>query len=203
MNRPAKSLLPHCAAALAALLLSGAAGCARRAPHWDLTNIRGVMPNLRFTLDSQANPHLTAADFRGKVVLLYFGYTHCPDVCPETMSRLSGILRSMGSAAQGIRIVFVSVDPKRDTPALLNTYVKAFCPEAIGATSSEAVIQALAKRYDVACQALPPDKSGNYVVMHGKAVYVFDRQGRIRLLIDDTDTAAAVRHDLRQLELAA
>lgn len=185
--------------AVAAAVVGFAGGCARQT-HWDLTDISGAFPNLQFTLASQSNPRLTAADFRGKVVLLYFGYTHCPDVCPATMARLGAILRGLGPAAQGVRIVFVSVDPKRDTPALLHTYVKAFCPEAIGATSTEAVIQALAKRYGVTDQALPPDGSGNYVVMHGTQVYVFDQKGRVRLLIDDITKTAAIRHDLLQLE---
>lgn len=186
------------------ILLALAGGCARRAPeHWDLTDIRGYLPDLKFNLDSSPNPRLTATDFRGKVVLLYFGYLHCPDVCPMTMSKLSGVVRELGPGAEGVRILFVSVDPERDTPEMLRSYAKAFSPEAVGATSTPDGIEALARRYRVAYVAQTPDRYGNYVVMHSKAVYIFDRKGRARFLISDTDTSAAIEHDLRQLLAAS
>lgn len=182
------------------VLLVLAAGCARRPPlHWDLTDIRGYLPDLKFTLASSPNPHLTAGDFRGKAVLLYFGYMHCPDVCPMTLSKLGGVVRSLGPEADKVRILFVSVDPRRDTPELLRTYAAAFSPQAVGATTTPSGIVALAKRYRVAYVAEQPDQYGNYVVMHSKAVYLFDQKGRVRFFISDTDTPQAIEHDLRQL----
>ncbi len=182
------------------LLLLAVLGCRRRpAETWDLMDIRGHLPDLRFDLATAGNPHLTAQDLRGKAVLVYFGYTHCPDVCPMTMARLAGVLHSLGPAAAQVRILFISVDPKRDTAALVETYAKAFSPEAVGATGTPGDIEALAKRYRVAYQAEAPDAQGNYIVMHSKAVFLFDQQGRARFLVSDTDPPKAIAHDLRQL----
>jgi protein SCO1 len=185
------------ALALSLLLLAG--GCFHRSLHWDLTDISGALPNLQFDLATKDRPHFTEADLRGKVVLMYFGYMHCPDVCPLTMARLGEAVRSLGKDADRVRILFISVDPKRDTPALLHAYAQAFSPEAIGATSSPEGIRDLAKLYRVAYQAEAPDPDGNYVVTHSKGVYVFDAAGRVRLLGSDSDSAQAFEHDLRQL----
>jgi protein SCO1/2 len=187
---------------LAAALLAclGATACSRHAAQsWATTDITSHMPDLKFDLANANNPHLTARDLRGHTVLLYFGYVHCPDVCPMTMTRLMTVVKSLGSAAGKVRILFVSVDPRRDTPALVTEYATAFGPNAIGATGTADQIEALAKRYRVAYQADAPDKDGNYEVMHGKGVYVFDSQGHARLLMTDTDKPEAMEHDLRQL----
>lgn len=130
---------------------------------------------------------------------MFFGYTHCPDVCPMTMSRLAGALHNLGNGAASVRILFISVDPKRDTPALAGTYARAFSPKAIGATGTAREIETLARRYRVAYQAQPADADGNYEVMHSKAVYVFDREGRAQLLISDSASPQSIVHDLRQL----
>lgn len=185
-------------AALALLCTFVLAACGRR-QSWETTDVRDHLPDLRFTLATAGNPHLTANDFRGKVVLLYFGYTHCPDVCPLTLARLAGIVRGLGPDSARVRILFVSVDPKRDTPALADRYAKAFSPEAVGATGTPGQIETLARRYRVAYQAGPPNQDGSYEVMHGKGVYVFDGRGRVRLLLDEKDSPAAVTHDLRQI----
>lgn len=186
--------------ALVPVLLLLPAACQRRAAEtWDLTDIRGHLPDLRFDLGTEGNPHLTQQDFRGKVVLVYFGYTHCPDVCPMTMAKLAGVLHSLGPAAANVRILFISVDPKRDTPKLVETYAQAFSPKATGATGTPGQIEALAKRYRVAYQAEPPDPDGNYIVLHSKAVFVFDQKGRARLLFSDSNKSKDIVHDLRQL----
>ena len=184
------------AIALMALLV----GCSRApAEHWELTDITGHLPDLAFSLQTKGDHPLTATDFRGEVVLLYFGYLHCPDVCPLTMARLAGVVRQLGAPAGKVKVLFVSVDPRRDTPDATDTYARAFSPEAVGATGSSAQIEELAKKYRVAYQAEKPDASGGYDVMHSKAVYVFDGRGRARLLITDTDKPEAVVHDLRVL----
>jgi len=175
------------------------AGCAGRRPDWQLTDLTGHLPDLEFTLQSADNATLTAADFRGDVTLVYFGYAHCPDICPMTMARLGQVVGRLGGEAKQVRILFVSVDPRRDTPAMLRDYAHAFSPQAVGATGTPAQIEALAKRYRVAYQAEPPDANGDYEVMHGKAVYVFDGRGRARLMITDTDSPDAIVHDLKEL----
>jgi protein SCO1/2 len=185
---------------LGALLLAAFAGCEpHAAPTWDLTNIADHLPDLEFTLTADNGATTTARAFRGKIVLLFFGYAHCPDVCPLTLSRLSTVLKRLGPEARNVRIVFVSVDPYRDTPQLLQTYVHAFSPQAEGLTGTPAQIAAIAKRYRVAYQAERPDAGGNYAVMHSKAVYVFDQSGHVRLMATDTDGPDAMVHDLKQL----
>ncbi|MFI5356334.1 MAG: SCO family protein [Opitutales bacterium] len=185
------------ALALFALLL---AGCApKSAPSWKLTDITGYLPDLQLDLTNAERQPVTALDLRGKVVLLYFGYAHCPDVCPMTLGRLATAVQALGESADDVRIVFLSVDPIRDTPAIVAQYARAFSPQGLGLTGPPATIEALAKRFRVAYQAEKPDRGGNYLVMHSKAVFVFDRQGRARLMGTDTDPATAFTHDLKQL----
>lgn len=187
-------------AGFAALLLT-LTGCTRAGGggNFQTTDITDHFPDLRFDLATAGNPHLTAKDFRGNVVLVYFGYTHCPDVCPLTLSRLASIVKGLGPEAAKVKILFISVDPKRDTPEAVQTYASAFSPRAVGATGTPAEIQTLARRYRVAYQAEAPTKGGSYEVMHSKAIYVFDEKGHARLFLSDTDTNQAVTHDLREL----
>lgn len=175
------------------------AGCGTRRPDWRLTDLTGHLPDLEFTLQSADHAHLTENDFRGDVTLVFFGYAHCPDICPMTMARLGQVVGRLGEDAKHVRILFISVDPKRDTPAMLRDYARAFSPQAVGATGTPAQVEALAKRYRVAYQADPPDANGDYQVMHGKAVYVFDGAGHVKLMITDTDSADAIVHDLKEL----
>ncbi len=192
IGRLARALM----AATAALLMLAACG---KKLHWDLDYVGAVLPNLQFHLVDDTGKPVTAADFRGKVVVLYFGYTHCPDVCPLTMSHLAAAVQQLGSRASDVRILFVSVDPARDTPAILKAYTGAFSPQAEGLTGSMAQIQAVAKRYHVAFNYGEKDRYGNYVVSHSAAIYVFDRHGRGRLIGSDSAAPAQITHDLRQL----
>ena len=175
-------------------------GCSEHTSEkWLLSDITGHLPDLQFNLKTADTPNLTAADFRGRVTLVFFGYARCPDICPMTMSKLGGVLRMLGDDADSVRILFISVDPKLDTPVLLRDYAAEFSPQAVGATGSAAEIEALARRYRVAYQATPPDVSGDYEIMHSKAVYVFDGKGDARLMISDSDTPDAIAHDLKAL----
>ncbi len=182
------------------LLIGLLAACGHEAVPWGLRDISGLMPTLDFTLteaDDGAVVH--AKDFRGHVVLLYFGYTHCPDVCPTTLSRLSHAVAALGTLAQQVRILFVSVDPARDTAAQLKAYAAAFGPQVVGLHGTQAELKALTKRYRVSYGYGKPDAHGNYEVSHSSAVYVFDRQGEIRLLAGATDKASVITGDLRRL----
>jgi protein SCO1/2 len=134
-----------------------------------------------------------------KLVLLYFGYTHCPDVCPTTLSQLSHAVAALGTSAGQVRILFVSVDPARDMLARLKTYAAAFGPEVVGLRGSQAELKALTKRYRVSYGYGKPDAHGEYEVSHSSAVYVFDREGEIRLLVGSTDAAPVITGDLQRL----
>ncbi len=175
-------------------------GCQRGAPlPLRLTNITGHMPDLDFALTNDNGKAVTAADYRGKVVLLYFGYTHCPDVCPLTLAQLHVTMQRLGPLADGARILFVSVDPTRDTPAVLKTYVNAFDKRAIGLTGTPRAVEALSKRYRSAFTREPDASDGSYAVSHSSAIYVFDRAGRARVLATPNATQDDLVHDLHLL----
>ena len=179
-----------------ALLL---AACATQ-PKWQLDNVQGHLPDLKFQLTNDLGQRVTAADYRGKLVLLYFGYTHCPDVCPLTLVHLHNVLQNMGSAANDVRVLFVSVDPTRDTVPVLHQYVTAFDPHIVGLTGSQNELAELAKRYRAFYQReTPSDPTGDYEVTHSSAIYIFDRNGRARLLATPGATNDAILHDLRIL----
>ena len=164
-----------------------------------LTRIGGHMPDLQFQLTDDHGKTVTADDYRGKVVLLYFGYTHCPDVCPLTLAHLHVVMQQLGKQADGVRILFVSVDPKRDTPEVLHAYVNAFDKHTAGLTGSPGAIEALVKRYRASFTREPGSKDGNYEVSHSSAIYVFDRDGHARVLSTPITPQADLVHDLKLL----
>lgn len=172
-----------------ALLLTG---CSKPAT-WHMTDISGAMPKLDFRLTAEGKP-VSGQDYRGKVVALYFGYTHCPDVCPATMANLTDMLAKV--ASPDVRILFVTVDPERDTDAVMADYAKAFTPQAVGLRGTPNQLAALARIYRVAYDVKqgPP-----YEVTHSNAVFFFDRDGKARLVTTDTSNAAAMAEDVKRL----
>ncbi len=162
-------------------------------------DISGLMPDLAFTLTDESGRAVGAADYAGKVKLLYFGFTHCKDICPETLAMLALALQRLGDKADGVRVLFVSVDPKRDSPAVLKGYAAQFSPDVVGLTGTQDQLQALSKRYRVAYSYEKPDAAGDYEVNHSSAIFGFDRQGRVRLLFDRNVGASAVAADLGRL----
>jgi len=157
------------------------------------------MPPLQFTLIRDDGQTVTQKDYFGKPVLLYFGYTHCPDVCPTTLADLAIALKQLGPVADQVRVLFVSVDPARDTPAVLKTYVNAFGPWFVGLTGNQEQLEALTKRYRVAFRLGEPDAKGEYAVYHSSAVFIFDRQGKARLLTSLSDKSDMIAADLKRL----
>ena len=184
---------------VAPLILVLLAACSHAPLPWQLNDVGGHLPDLQFDLTSDAGRPVTAADFRGKYVLLYFGYTHCPDVCPLTLVHLHLVMQKLGADADKTRILFVSVDPARDTPAVLRQYVTAFDPHVTGLTGTPAQIAAMAKRYRVAFNAGRRQADGGYEVSHSSGIYIFDRDGRARLIGTSADSADAIAHDLKLL----
>ncbi|MBN3809008.1 SCO family protein [Paraburkholderia sp. Ac-20347] len=201
MARAAQRFVPAIASSGTALATAALlSACSHPAEPWQLTDVQGHLPDLAFTLTADNGRPMTARDLRGQTTLVYFGYTHCPDVCPETMARLMQVIANLGPDAQHVRILFISVDPARDTPSALHAYVGAFdAQHALGLTGSDAQVEALAKRYRVAYQMEKRDPDGSYEVTHSSAVYVFDAQGHARLLATDRDTPAAIAQDVRRV----
>ena len=174
------------------------AACAAK-PAWQLNDVQGHLPDLQFNLVADDGKPATAAEFRGRYVLLYFGYTHCPDVCPLTLVHLHLVMQKLGADADKARILFVSVDPARDTPSVLHQYVAAFDPRITGLTGTPGEIAAMAKRYRAAFNAGPKKPDGSYEVSHSSGIYIFDRTGHARLLGTSADAVDAITHDVKLL----
>ncbi len=172
------------------------AACGPTKP-WHATDITGAMPDLTFHM-VRASDGLAVSqeDYRGRVVLVYFGYTHCPDVCPATLANLSDVLKRLGRDAEKVRVLFVTVDPDRDTLDVLKPYAQAFGPEVDGLRGSAAQIADVARRYRIAYTV---KKSPNYEVTHTSAVFVFDDRGRVRLIATDTNDTPGLTEDVRRV----
>lgn len=179
-----------------ALLVSA---CHHDSP-WATKDISGLMPKLAFDLtETEREAPVHAADYHGWIKLLYFGYTHCPDVCPMTLQRLQAAVSKLGKQAKQVRILFVTVDPQRDSVQELGRYASYFGPQVVGLWGDQAALRALTKPYRVSYGYGKPDAKGNYSVSHSSAVYVFDRIGEARLLVRPTDPDQAIIHDLKRL----
>ncbi|MDD2795662.1 SCO family protein [Acidocella sp.] len=149
-------------------------------------SVVGLVPDLAFNMtDVNTGKPVSAADFKGKVTLLYFGYTHCPDVCPATLYNLTRIFKKMGAAGRDVRVLFVTVDPSRDTPDVLKRYTSLFGENFIGLRGNADQIYSLARRYRVVFSVT---KTPTYTVTHSAAVYVFNPQGKPQFIIAGLDT---------------
>jgi protein SCO1/2 len=185
--------------ACATMLLALTAGCGGD-DSWQTKDIGGLMPELEFTLTSENGETATAEDYRGRVNLLFFGYTHCPDICPITLGRLRGVLNRLPEeTADSVRVLFVSVDPSRDGPQSLREYTDQFGESFIGLTGTRDQLDRLTKRYRTTYGYGEPDEQGNYEVSHGSAVYAFEPDGDARLLIRDEDSLESIASDLEKL----
>jgi len=169
------------------------AACGGEEP-FHMTNITGGPPRLEFRLSHAGGKRVTGASYRGKVVALYFGYTHCPDVCPTTLANLADVAKRVDSP--DFRILFVTVGPAPDQPPVVRDYAAAFSPnmESLYGTANE--LADVARRYRVAhgVKQGPP-----YEVMHSNAVFFFDRSGRARLVTLDSSRPAEMAADIRRL----
>ena len=181
---------------------SGTASTVQRPPaQFRLANVTGSAPSLELSLvDSASNQPVTGDTYHGKYVLVYFGYTHCPDVCPTTLVRMSRALKQLGERlAQNIQILFITLDPARDSAKLMSDYAKNFGPHIAGLRGTDAQIQQVANRFHVAFGLGKRDKYGNYEVVHGSAIYIFGTDGKARLMAKPNDPASSISHDLRML----
>jgi len=176
------------------------AACGRGEVRPGTTDITGAMPDLSFRM-TRANDGaaVTADSYRGKVVLLYFGYTHCPDACPTTLANLATVLQKLGPRAKDVRVLFVTVDPARDTLPLLRAYVASFAPQIDGLRGTDDEIASLARRYRVLYRVTPASVGNDVQVMHASSTFFFDRAGRARLVNTSTEDTKAVADDVAQL----
>jgi protein SCO1/2 len=172
------------AAAFVLFSMGAALSACNRDEGWHATDITGVSPDLELAMTrAEDGRHVTATDYSGKVTLLYFGYTFCPDICPTTLANVAEILKGLGGEASKVRVLFVTVDPGRDTAKILNQYTDAFAPQVDGLAGTADQLAALARRYRIAYSVKPNDDPSRYEVSHSPAIYVFGKQGKARLLI--------------------
>jgi protein SCO1/2 len=180
-------------------LVVAVAACTPRKPDFQGTDVTGVDWGRDFHLiDHHGHPR-SLADFRGKVVVLFFGYTHCPDVCPTTLGELAEVMKRLGPDADKVQVLFVTLDPARDTPALLAQYVPAFHPSFLGLYGDEAATRKAAADFKVFYQKQPGRDADSYTLDHGANSFVFDPQGRLRLVFGYASGVEPLVHDIRLL----
>ncbi len=184
------------AALLAAALLGG---CNASTPQFQATDITGADYGKDFSLTDQTGRQRSLADFRGKVVTLFFGYTQCPDVCPTALTTMVQVKKLLGADAAKLQVLFLTVDPERDTQQLLSEYVPAFDPGFIGLRADPAKTPAVLKEFHVYAQKQGDIASGNYSVDHSTGTFVYDTQGRLRLYVKMDQPPAAIAKDLQLL----
>ena len=177
------------------------AGCERMAPphQFNSIDLTGAQYAQGFDLPDFDGKPRTLADFKGKVTVVFFGYTQCPDACPTTMAELAGILKTLGPDAARVQVVFVTVDPSRDTPALLKNYVTNFRPDFLALRGNEAQTQAIIKDFKLLVEKVPGRTADSYTIDHTAGSYVFDPQGHIRLFAKQSLDPALLADDIRTL----
>ena len=177
----------------------GAAACSPDAPKFHSTDITGADFGRELALTGHDGKPRTLADFRGKAVVLFFGYTHCPDVCPTTLADLAGVMKKLGKDAERVQVLFVTLDPERDTPAVLAQYVPAFDPRFLGLYGDHAATQRAAKEFRIFYEKRAGSAPRAYTIDHSAQSYVFDPQSRLRLFVRQDRIATDLAEDLRTL----
>ena len=186
--------------AACAMAVFALAGCQPSAPpEFKSTDITGASFARDFRLTDHNGKARTLADFKGRVVAVFFGYIHCPDVCPTTLSDFSAALKQLGPQADRVQVIFVTLDPKRDTPDLLKQFVPAFNPGFLGMYTDETSLKQLAKEYKVVYQKTSEKGDNDYLIDHSAGTYIYDSQGRLRLLMPYGSSPETIAHDLKTL----
>lgn len=188
--------LGRVAAGLAALLL---AACAPEKPSFKSVDVTGAEFGRELALTDHTGKARTLADFKGKVVAVFFGFTRCPDVCPTTLAEMKLVKERLGADGDKLQVLFVTVDPERDTPELLAKYVPAFDPTFLGLRGDAAETAKTAKEFKVFYQKAPGTSPDNYSIDHTAATFIYDPQGRLRLFAKHSSGADALTQDIKLL----
>jgi protein SCO1/2 len=185
---------------LISVWLAGCGGSAPDAPKFKLTDVTSVGFGKELNLTDHNGRPRTLADFRGKVVTVFFGFTHCPDVCPTTLAEMAQVVKELGADGDEVQVLFVTVDPERDTPQVLKQYVPSFNPTFLGLYGDLEATTRATKEFKVYFQKQPAKTaSGSYSVDHGAGTFILDREGRLRLFAQYGQGPAALVHDIRIL----
>ena len=173
------------------------AACQPSGPKFKSTDLTGADYGKSLALAGHDGKPRTLADFRGKAVVLTFGFTHCPDVCPTTLAELAGAMKQLGPEAARVQVLFVTVDPERDTREVLAKYVPAFDPRFLGLYGDLEATRQVAKEFKIFFEKQPT--GATYTVNHSAQVYVLDAQGRLRLFVRHERIGADLADDVRTL----
>jgi protein SCO1/2 len=185
---------------LLSLLTVSFLGCSPK-PSFKNVDITGstAFANNFSLLDTNGNTK-TMADYKGKVVVVFFGFTQCPDVCPTTLTEMDEALKLLGPKADKVQVIFITVDPERDTASVLAHYVPAFNPRFIGLRpADEAGLEKIAKDFRIYYKKVPGSKPGSYTMDHSAGSYVFDQNGQLRLYIKHAQGPEVLAHDLKNI----
>lgn len=174
-------------------------GCGERPPAFSGIDITGADYAQGFDLPDQNGQRRTLADFRGKVVVVFFGFTQCPDVCPTSLSELAEAKRLLGSDGERLQGIFISVDPERDTPEIMRAYMASFDPTFLALRATPEELPALAQAFKVYYKKVEGKTATSYTMDHSAGSYVYDTQGRIRLYHRYGSGAQALADDVRRL----
>lgn len=183
---------------LAALTLT-ACDQAPLVPQFNAINVSGADFGKRLDLPDVSGQKRSLADWQGKIVLLFMGYTQCPDICPTALARAATLLKRLGNDANRVSVVFVTLDPERDTPALLAEYVKAFDPRITALRGNPVETAAAAAEFKVFYQRSAGKTANQYSIDHSTMSYVIDGNGRLRLLANHDLSVDALLADIRRL----
>ena len=192
-----RSMIGSCLLVIA--IIAGGCGQPDTRPQFELTDVTGANLGRELNLLDHNRRPRTLADFRGKVVVIFFGFAQCPDVCPTTLSELAAVARELGKDADRMQVLFVTVDPERDTPEVLRQYVPSFDPRFLGLYGDAEATARAAKAFKIFYQKQPLRDSTTYSVDHSAGTYILDREGRLRLYARYGAGAALLLHDIRIL----
>jgi protein SCO1/2 len=188
-------------AATCIALLMSLAGCGQQGAQsvkFQLTDVTGANFGKSLALTDHTGKPRTLADFHGKVVVLFFGFTQCPDVCPTTLAEMAKVIKELGTDGDKVQVLFISVDPERDTKELLKQYVTAFNPTFLGLVGDADATTRTTKEFKVYVQK-QPTKNGGYSVDHSAGTFILDQKGSLRLFAQPNAGAAALVSDIRTL----
>lgn len=163
------------------------------------TDVTGLDFGKGFELTDHTGHARTLADYQGKVVAVFFGYTHCPDVCPTTLAEMAQIKKQLGADGDRLQVVFITVDPERDTQELLASYVPAFDSSFVGLRGDQTQTEKAEKDFKIFAQKVMAKDGKSYTIDHTAGTYLFDPQGRIRLFVRQGQDMASLVADIRQL----
>lgn len=183
----------------ALFMLLALAACGEKQLKFENTDLTGLGYGKGFSLNDHTGKPVTLESYKGKVVVLFFGFTHCPDVCPTTMAEMSAVMKELGPDADKVQVLFATLDPERDTKELLSQYVPGFDSRFVGLYGTPQQVADTAKEFKVFYQKVPGKTPDSYTIDHTAGSYVFDKGGKLRLFLRHGGGPAPIVHDLKLL----